>query len=92
MSTPDSERPFVTSGMALAMPSPPVVTPTPAPVRLNHSSTVKFGAPRAGAAPKVTYWLDPFRVRAVPTDTPGVAAIAGVAGDAWPSLSTAVRT
>ena len=35
-----SARPFVMSGIALAMPPLPVFVPTPAPVRLNHSSTV----------------------------------------------------
>src|SRR6266536_6207909 len=55
-----SARPFVTSGIALAMPPLPVLVPTPAPVRLNHVSTVKREAPSDGAAPKVTYWLEPL--------------------------------
>ena len=37
-----SARPFVISGIALAMPPVPVLVPTPAPVRRNHSSSVKF--------------------------------------------------
>ena len=41
----DSARPLVTSGMALAMPPLPVLVPTPAPVRLNHVSSVKVVAP-----------------------------------------------
>ena len=41
--------PLVTSGIALAMPSVPVVTPMPAPVRLNHVSMVKLVTLSAGA-------------------------------------------
>ena len=55
-----SARPFVISGIALAMPPLPVLVPTPAPVRRNHSSSVRFCAFRAGAAPNVTYWLEPL--------------------------------
>ena len=55
-----SARPLVTSGMALAMPPVPVLVAAPAPVRRNHSSTVRLDALSAGAAPKVTYWLVPF--------------------------------
>ena len=37
-----SARPFVISGIALATPPLPVLVPTPAPVRRNHSSSVKI--------------------------------------------------
>ena len=50
-----SARPFVISGIALAMPPLPVLVPTPVPVRRNHSSSVRFCALSAGAAPNVTY-------------------------------------
>ena len=49
-----SAPPLVTSGMALVMPPVPVVTPTPAPVRLNQVSSVKLVTSSAGARPKVT--------------------------------------
>src|SRR6185369_1028631 len=55
-----SARPFVIRGIAFATPPVPVLVPAPAPVRLNHSSRVKFVTPRAGAAPNVTYWLVPL--------------------------------
>ena len=47
------------------MPPVPVLVPAPAPVRLNHSSSVRFGALSAGAAPNVTYWLVPVELQAV---------------------------
>src|SRR6266540_5054800 len=59
-----SARPFVTSGIALAMPPLPVLVPMPAPVRLNQVSSVNVAAPRPGAAPNVTYWLEPLSWRA----------------------------
>ena len=40
-------RPFVISGIALAIPPVPVLVPTPAPVRLNHSSTVNVALRRS---------------------------------------------
>ena len=49
-----SAPPLVTSGMALVMPPLPVVTPMPAPVRLNHVSTVKSVTFNAAALPRVT--------------------------------------
>src|SRR4051794_2061163 len=55
-----SARPLVSSGMALAMPRLPVLVPTPVPVRLNHSSSVNWAVASPGAAPNVTYWVDPF--------------------------------
>src|SRR3954470_11443636 len=61
-----SARPFVTSGIALAMPPVPVLVPAPAPVRRNHSSSVRLEAFNAGAAPNVTYWLEPFSSTAWP--------------------------
>src|SRR5215211_5695603 len=60
-----SARPLVISGTALAIPPDPVLVPTPAPVRLNHVSNVNCAAPKPGAAPNVTYWLEPFNWRAV---------------------------
>src|SRR6266536_2891813 len=62
-----SARPLVTSGIALARPPAPVLVPTPAPVRLNHVSSVNCVAPSPGAGPKVTYWLDPFSCSAFVT-------------------------
>src|SRR6266545_5277193 len=59
-----SARPFVISGTALAIPPVPVLVPTPAPVRLNHVSNVNCAAPKPGAAPNVTYWLDPLNCKA----------------------------
>ncbi len=87
-----SARPFVTSGIALAMPPVPVEVPTPAPVRRNHSSSVNCEAPRPAAGPKVTYWLVPFSCSAVPAFTDGVAVTVGEAGEAWAALSTATTT
>ncbi len=51
---------LVTSGIAEAMPFVPVVTPMPAPVRLNQVSRVNVVTPSVGAAPNVTYWLVPL--------------------------------
>ena len=88
-----SARPFVISGMALAMPPLPVLVPTPAPVRLNHSSSVKFGRVerRRGAE---------RHVLARPVEAQGRAHGhrrawrdgGRSAGDSWPSMSTAVTT
>ena len=50
-----SPRPFVRSGMALAIPPVPVSWLRRAAVRLNHTSIVNVAAPRPGAAPNVTY-------------------------------------
>jgi hypothetical protein len=50
-----SARPFAMSGIALVMPPPPVLVPTPAPVRLNHSSTVKVADRSCAAVPSVAY-------------------------------------
>ena len=47
-----SAPPLVTSGMALAMPPVPVVTPTPAPSRRNQVSSVKLVTPSAAALPE----------------------------------------
>ncbi len=80
-----SARPFVISGIALAMPPVPVLVPTPVPVRLNHSSRVRFWAFRAGAAPKVTYWLDPLSCSA--WFVPLLLAWAEASADASDSLS-----
>ena len=49
-----SPRPLVSSGIADVSPPLPVVVATPAPVLLNHSSSVKVCAPSVGAAPNVT--------------------------------------
>ena len=49
-----SARPFVTSGIALAMPPLPVLVPTPPPVQRNQVSSVSVDASRPGAAPNVT--------------------------------------
>ena len=63
-----SARPLAMSGMALATPPVPVLVPTPAPVRLNHSSSVKDEARSWPTPPSVAYWaLDPA------TQTGGVA-------------------
>ncbi len=62
-----SARPFVISGIALAMPVP-VLVPALVPVRLNYSSSVKLWAFSVGAAPKVTYWLDLFSCRPRPAE------------------------
>ena len=53
-----SAPPLVTSGIALAMPPVPVVTPTPAPVRLNQVSSVKLVTPsaRRRAEGDVVWW------------------------------------
>ena len=59
-------RPFVISGIALVIPPVPVVVPTPAPVRLNHSSIVKVALRRSAEPPSVAYWLEPFNCSAVP--------------------------
>ena len=54
-----------TSGIAVTPPVP-VLTPTPAPVRLNHVSNVNVAAPSAGAVPKVTCcWVDELNWRAL---------------------------
>src|SRR5437773_10533084 len=53
-----SERPFVTSGTAVAPPDP-VLVATPLPSRRNQASIVNVAAPRPGAAPNVTYELVP---------------------------------
>ena len=66
--------------------------PTPAPVRRNHSSSVKLVAPSAGAAPNVTYWLEPFNCRAVPAFADGVADTVAEAAEAWAAVSTATTT
>ena len=90
-----SARPLVISGIALAMPPVPVLVPTPAPVRLNHSSRVKLVAPTDGsaAAPKVTYWLVPLSCRPVPALADGVALTVGRGAEAsWPPASTATTT
>src|SRR2546425_290548 len=53
-----SDRPFVTSGTAVAPPDP-VLVATPLPSRRNQASIVNVAAPRPGAAPNVTYELLP---------------------------------
>src|SRR5215210_4693341 len=60
-----SARPLLISGTAEARPPVPVLVPAPAPVRLNQVSSVNWVAPSPGAAPKVTYWLEPFSCSAV---------------------------
>src|SRR5512143_4132644 len=60
-----SPRPLVTRGIALDRPPVPVPVPTPVPVRLNHTSSVNVDVPRPGAAPNVTYWLEPLKLRAL---------------------------
>src|SRR5215217_7667246 len=62
-----SARPLVTSGTAVTPPDP-VDVATPAAVRLNQTSSVNVDAPRAGAAPNVTYWLVPLNWRPVAVD------------------------
>src|SRR5690242_857528 len=58
-----SARPFVTRGIALVIPPLPVPVPAPGPVRKNQVSSVNVAALNSGAAPKVTYWLDPLNVK-----------------------------
>src|SRR5216110_2920919 len=53
-----SDRPFVTSGTAVAPPDP-VLVATPLPSRRNQASIGNVAAPRPGAAPNVTYELLP---------------------------------
>src|SRR3954466_15818737 len=85
-----SARPFVTSGIALAMPPEPVLVPMPAPVRLNHVSSVNCAAPSPGAAPIVTYWLDPLNANACAVGGGGCGvAVVSEAADELPDPSTA---
>src|SRR5512133_1539390 len=89
-----SARPFVTSGIALANPPLPVLVPAPGPVRSNQVSSVKREAPSDGACPKVTYWLEPLKARAVALGggACGVAETSLEADELFAELSTAVRT
>ena len=89
-----SARPFVTSGIALAMPPVPVRVPTPAPVAPEPGLEGEAAArrDRAAALPKVTYWLVPFSCSAVPALADGVALTAADAGERPPALSTATTT
>ena len=88
-----SAPPLVTSGIALAMPPVPVVTPTPAPVRRNQVSSVKLVAPRAGAVPNVTYCVDAVQLQGACAEfADGVAVTVADAGDAWLAASTATTT
>src|SRR6188508_717236 len=87
-----SAPPFVISGIALAMPPVPVVTPTPAPVRLNQVSRVKVVTPRLLALPKVTYWLVPLNWSAAPAVADGVALAGAEPGERLAELSTATMT
>ena len=48
-----SPRPLEMSGMASVTPPPPVPVATPAPVRLNHTSTVTLETLNPSAVPKV---------------------------------------
>ena len=89
---PLSERPFEISGIALAMPPQPVDVPTPAPVRRNHSSSVKFEVFSAGAAPSVTYWLVPLSCRPLPAAAFGVAAASFEAAERRAVESAATTT
>ena len=52
-----SARPLVMSGIASGMPPVPVFVPMPAPVRLNHSSTVNVALRSWVVLPRVAYWL-----------------------------------
>ena len=61
-------------------------------MRRNHSSSVKFDAPRLGAAPNVTYWLEPFSSSDEAEFADGVAVTVADAGDAWSVVSTATTT
>ena len=87
-----SARPFEISGIALATPPVPVLVPTPVPVRLNHSSSVRLWALSVGAAPNVTYWLDPFSCRPRPAAALGVAVASFEAGERFAEASTATTT
>ena len=71
------------SGIALAMPPVPVLVPAPTPVRRNHSSSVKFEAFSAGAAPNVRYWLVPFSCTAWLQPEPPATADAEVDASDW---------
>ena len=59
-----SARPLVMSGIASGMPPVPVFVPMPAPVRLNHSSTVNVALRSWVVLPRVAYWLEPLSWRA----------------------------
>ncbi|SRR6266542_4429804 len=88
-----SARPLVSSGIALAMPPLPVFVPTPTPVRSNHVSSVNREAPNDGAAPNVTYWLEPSNDNAVAVGG-GACAVADASADGvelLPDVSTALR-
>ena len=87
-----SARPFVMSGMALATPPVPVDVPTPVAVRRNHSSSVNVAAFRPGAAPNVTYWVDPFSTSEDAEFAAGVAVAVADAGEACAAVSTATTT
>ena len=76
----------------MAMPPVPVLVPTPAPVRLNQSSTVNWRRSKTRDAPNVTYWLLPFSWIAEFVTTSGVAVTSFEEADLFPALSTAVTT
>src|SRR5215210_1158859 len=78
-----SARPFVITGMALAIPPLPVLVPTPPPVHLTHASSVNLAVPSPLADPNVTYWLEPLNVRA---PEPTGAASVTVGPESSPSL------
>ena len=75
--TSDSDVPFVTRGMAAAIPPVPVETVVPVPSRRNQVSIVNVAAFIAVPVPKVTYALVPVEVlnasaAGVVNDEPGV--------------------
>ncbi len=89
-SWPDSDRPFVTSGIAVIPPVPLVVAGEPVPSRRNHVSIVKVSLLRPGAAPNVTWSSTPSKSRADPAAADGVAVAAFDTSDSFPPSSTAV--
>ena len=86
-----SLRPLVMSGIA-GHPACARAVAAPPPVLLNQVSSVNWAAPRLGAAPIVTYWLEPLNSNACGPEGTGVATASADAVDAFPTLSTATTT
>src|SRR4051812_47891187 len=90
-----SAIPFAMSGIASVTPPVPVDVAIPAPVRLNHVSSVKLVAPSPVlpvpiAGPKVTYWLEPLNCSAAPASNSEDAETLADETDAFADVSTAL--